>query len=356
MASNPLTTRMSALVLAGAIAAAATPALAHKCDPTDNDRAEANRVIKRIDRLEETLVRELRQQTAQISGFQAQSSAAELEGMTAHARARAETERESIRAREIAARAPSQAGCAVVAGASGLATAAQQASAAAAQHNIQEVARVQGDPRAVGWRPDLDPQLRADMLGQQYPGAEETLFNALLGTDRIEAGDEDRAGEHARHLVAPSVPQPILETLPPDVRNSPGGRAIWLERRAHAARSTLAMSWFSNAIADRRPTVGLGDWARAIAPGSVPPGASLSRRELIRVLARDRISNTYLADLQGLGEAELLRELVRNHALSLRLRYHELEKLEHLGAMIAAQLSLASEQRWAGAAAGLEER
>ena len=65
-----------AVILATALTAtlAVPPAHAHSpCDPTDNDRAEASRVLvgltREIDVMEATIVEALRLQTGQLSGY-----------------------------------------------------------------------------------------------------------------------------------------------------------------------------------------------------------------------------------------------------------------------------------------------
>ncbi len=72
-----------AVILATALTAtlAVPPAHAHSpCDPTDNDRAEASRVLagltREIDVMEATIVEALRLQTGQLSGYAAQSAKA----------------------------------------------------------------------------------------------------------------------------------------------------------------------------------------------------------------------------------------------------------------------------------------
>ena len=76
-------TLFHALILAAALTAtlAVPPARAHSpCDPTDNDRAEASRVLvgltREIDVMEATIVEALRLQTGQLSGYAAQSAKA----------------------------------------------------------------------------------------------------------------------------------------------------------------------------------------------------------------------------------------------------------------------------------------
>ena len=66
------------VLLAAGLLVAATPAYAHKCDRTDNDRREASRVIRdltgEIDAMERAIIEALRLQTGQLSGYIAQSA------------------------------------------------------------------------------------------------------------------------------------------------------------------------------------------------------------------------------------------------------------------------------------------
>ncbi|MDE0381959.1 MAG: hypothetical protein OXI20_22215, partial [Rhodospirillales bacterium] len=66
---------VAAIVIVGAL-----PAEAHRCDRTDNDRAEASRAIRvltgEIDAMERAIIEALRLQTGQLSGYTAQSTKA----------------------------------------------------------------------------------------------------------------------------------------------------------------------------------------------------------------------------------------------------------------------------------------
>ena len=94
-------TAFHAAGLAAALTAwlAVPPAHAHSpCDPTDNDRAEASRVLagltREIDVMEATIVEALRLQTGQLSGYAAQSAKAVTGALDAQTKLQAQIARE----------------------------------------------------------------------------------------------------------------------------------------------------------------------------------------------------------------------------------------------------------------------
>ena len=101
MRGGEMRTRIRQLVLRigswGVVAliglAAAAPAAALRCDRTDNDHAEASRVIqamtRRLDVMEARIVEALTLQTGQLSGYQAQSTRAVIEAIDSQTRLRA---------------------------------------------------------------------------------------------------------------------------------------------------------------------------------------------------------------------------------------------------------------------------
>ena len=107
-------------VLVGALATMfAVPAYAHSpCDPTDNDRAEANRVLvgltREIDVMEASIVEALRLQTGQLSGYAAQSAKAVTGALDAQTRLQAQIAREIEETRAMRARRPTDSGCAAI--------------------------------------------------------------------------------------------------------------------------------------------------------------------------------------------------------------------------------------------------
>ena len=121
-------TVLHAAVLATALTAtlAVPPARAHSpCDPTDNDRAEASRVLagltREIDVMEATIVEALRLQTGQLSGYAAQSAKAVTGALDAQTKLQAQIAREVEETRAMRARRPTDSGCAAITGLAGLA-------------------------------------------------------------------------------------------------------------------------------------------------------------------------------------------------------------------------------------------
>ena len=102
-------------------ALAVLPAQAHSpCDPTDNDRAEANRVLagltREIDVMEASIVEALRLQTGQLSGYAAQSAKAVTGALDAQTRLQAQIAREAAETDAMRARRPSDSACASITG------------------------------------------------------------------------------------------------------------------------------------------------------------------------------------------------------------------------------------------------
>ena len=317
----------------------------HGCDPTDNDIAAANTVIARIQLLETVLTRELRLQTGQLSGYIAQGSRAVVEGLSGHAKLRAQTAREEAEARSAVERAPSLIGCRTASGMAGLGPAAGVARLAFAGTAESETGRVAGDADAIGYDPAMDASVRMrrgrDLYGRDGPRPHgDLLYESLFGADRLEGAESQEAAlDYARNLV-----QPVALPPPPEAR-TPGDRHRAMQRRAHDARVGLAAAWAARAVADRVPAIELGGWARAVAPGTVGPGAAISERELLEALATGRTGDPgWLAGLSALTEAELLREIVRNQAIGMRIAMRRLEMAEHAGAMTAALLAIAAEE------------
>ena len=149
-------TAFHAAVLATALTAtlAVPPARAHSpCDPTDNDRAEASRVLagltREIDVMEATIVEALRLQTGQLSGYAAQSAKAVTGALDAQTKLQAQIAREVEETRAMRARRPTDSGCAAITGLAGLAATRQAAESAYARAAGAETGRIAGDRAAV---------------------------------------------------------------------------------------------------------------------------------------------------------------------------------------------------------------
>ena len=149
-------TAFHAAVLATALTAtlAVPPAHAHSpCDPTDNDRAEASRVLggltREIDVMEATIVEALRLQTGQLSGYAAQSAKAVTGALDAQTKLQAQIAREVEETRAMRARRPTDSGCAAITGLAGLAATRQAAESAYVRAAGAETGRIAGDRAAV---------------------------------------------------------------------------------------------------------------------------------------------------------------------------------------------------------------
>ena len=152
----PWRTAFHAVILATALTAtlAVPPAHAHSpCDPTDNDRAEASRVLagltREIDVMEATIVEALRLQTGQLSGYAAQSAKAVTGALDAQTKLQAQIAREVEETRVMRARRPTDSGCAAITGLAGLAATRQAAESAYTRAAGAETGRIAGDRDAV---------------------------------------------------------------------------------------------------------------------------------------------------------------------------------------------------------------
>lgn len=128
-----------------ATALLATPAAAHRCDPTDNDRAEANRVIFEIEEMERAIIEALRLQTGQLAGYEAQSASTVTQALDSQTRLQTQIAREVEEAEALRAHTPTTSSCRTTTGAAGLAGAREGAAAAAAANAALETGRIVHD-------------------------------------------------------------------------------------------------------------------------------------------------------------------------------------------------------------------
>ena len=356
-------------VAAGALAAAvllAAPerALAHGCDRTDNDRAEASRAIRvisgEIDAMERAIIEALRLQTGQLSGYTAQSTKAIAQALDAQTRLRAQTDREVEETRSMRAHAPSRSACSTVTGVTGLEATRSAAENARTTAGEVEAGRIVSD-RAVAVEAGsaADGAARFDTVTRLYCSAgragddtcrgEDAWHGADLkpGTllDRRTFGDEadlHAAIELSRNLAAPVIHDP----LPLASAETDRERRLVLLARAADARSALAADYFAHARSLRVPGADLGAWAEAVSPGNRrDPGAPLSRYELLELLASRRFEDpTKFVALQEMSAENLLRELAMLQSISLMLDWERYRLDERRGAMEAARLALAAEE------------
>ena len=356
-----------AVMLATALTArlAVPPAHAHSpCDPTDNDRVEASRVLdgltREIDVMEATIVEALRLQTGQLSGYAAQSAKAVTGALDAQTKLQAQIAREVEETRVMRARRPTDSGCAAITGLAGLAATRQAAESAYVRAAGAETGRIAGDRAAV---PDAGAAAgnaaRFESLTSTYCNGPRAGEDAALcrGADALHAADLkagnllDRrtfaneaelrtAVELSRNLAVPVVHDPpALASAETDQER----RRILLARSADA-RAALAGDYFAHARALRAPGATLGAWAAQAAPGR-DAATPVSRYELLELLASRRFENPgWFVNLQAMSQENLLRELVTLQAVSLMLDWRRYRLDERRGAIDATGLALAAER------------
>ena len=355
--------RLGAAALALALAPAA-PAHAHGCDRTDNDRAEANRVLAgiagEIDAMERAVIEALRLQTGQLSGYQAQSAKAVTQALDAQTRLQAQTAREVEETAAMRAHRPSGSACAAVTGLAGLRGSRTAADGAYARASEVEAGRIAGDRAvAAGAGSAADGAARFETVARAYCSAARAGDAACRGADAAHAADLkagnlfDRrtlgseaelrtAIELSRNLAAPVVHDP-----PPMASAETGAeRRNVLLARAADARAALAADYFAYARSLRAPGAALGAWANAVDPGTARgPGTPVSRYELLELLASRRFEDPDRSiALQEMSAENLLRELVMLRSIALTLDWERFRLDERRGAIGAARLALAAEE------------
>ena len=358
-----------ALVAAALLAAALLmpgEAHAHKCDRTDNDRAEATRVLvgltREIDAMERAIIEALRLQTGQLSGYIAQSAKAVTGALDSQTRLQAQIEREAAETGAMRARRPSRSACEAITGLTGLAATRAATERARAGAVATETGRVMGD-RAVVDRPGAaaGDAARFESLTRRYCNAARAGEDPALcrGADALHGADiradtlfdrrtfanegELRAAvELSRNLAVPVVHDPP----PLSSADTDRERRRVLLARAADARAALAADYFADARALRAPGAALGAWAAAIAgTGGRDPDAALSHYELLELLASRRFEDPdWFVGLQAMSAENLLRELAIMQAVSLMLDWQRYRTDERRGAIDAASLALAAEE------------
>ena len=362
-----------ATLAAVAILVPAGPAQAHGCDRTDNDRAEASRVLsgitREIDAMERAIIEALRLQTGQLSGYTAQSTKALTQALDAQTRLQAQTAREVEETRTMRAHRPSRSACTTVTGLTGLEATRSAAENAQEAAGEVETGRIVSDRAVVAEAGSAaDGAARFDTVTRTYcsPGragdpvcrGDDAHHGADLkpGTllDRRTFGNEadlHAAIELSRNLAAPVVHDP----LPLASAETDRERRLVLLARAADARTALAADYFAHARSLRAPGADLGPWAEAVAPEGArhaewaesrrDPEAPVSRYELMELLASRRFEDpSWFVALQEMSEGNLLRELVTLQAISLMLDWQRFRLDERRGAMEAARLALAAEE------------
>ena len=336
-------------------------AYGHACDRTDNDRREASRVIRnisgRIDAMERTIVETLVKQTGQLSGYQAQSAKAVLEGLDAQTKLLAQTSREVEENRILRDRRPSRERCRTATGARGLARSRRAQELAKARSETAGVGRIAGDKSVSrGSAADNSERFEAVMgrfcnrgrAGEDAGacGGRAGMHGAdlkpgnLFDRGTIGTPEERRTAlELSRNLAVPVVFDPVPVA---SAETSQERRQALLARSA-AARSALAADYFSHARGLRAPGAALGAWAAAMVPER-DASRPVSRYELLEILAARRFEDPdWFVRLQAMTGPNLLREMVSLQAISLMLDWERFRGEERRGAVAAAGLALGAE-------------
>ena len=351
------TVSMAALAPAG-------PAQAHRCDRTDNDRAEASRAIRvltgEIDAMERAIIEALRLQTGQLSGYAAQSTKALTQALDAQTRLQAQTAREVEETRTMNAHRPSRSACATVTGVTGLGAARSAAENAGRAAEEVETGRIVSDRAVVAEAGSAaDGAARFDTLTQLYCSPGRGGDGSCRGGDAWHGADLKpgtllnrrtfgteaelyAAIELSRNLAAPVVYDP----LPLASAETDRERRLVLLARAADARTALAADWFGHARSMRAPGADLGAWAAAVSrDGGRDAGMPVSRYELIELMASRRFDDPdRFVALQEMSAESLLRELVMLQSIDLMLDWERFRLDERRGAMEAVRLALATEE------------
>ena len=349
------------------VVAGGVPVMAHQpCDATDNDRAEASRVLAgltgEIDAMEMAIVQALRLQTGQLSGYQAQSAMAVTGALDAQTKLQAQIAREVEETRAMRARRPTDSACAVVTGLRGLASTGRAAEAAQAAAGNDEVGRIVNDRAMVGSPGSAAANAaRFAAVTGEYCNAGRAggEAEACRGVPALHAADlkpaslfdtrtfanasELRAAvELSRNLTAPVV----HDAVPVDSAETSEERRRFLVMRGLDAQQALAADYFAQARGLRASGAGLGAWAARMAPGlERDENSPVSRYELMEILAVRRFEDpNWFVGLQAMGFANLLRELVILQSVSLMLDWHRFRIEERRGAMDAVGVAAGAEQ------------
>ncbi len=330
-----------------------------KCDPTDNDVHEANRVIGEIEEMERAVIRALRLQTGQLAGYQAQSTRAIVEALDAQTRFQAQIAREIEESEEVRARRPSRSSCRLVTGATGLAGARSGEAEALARAAMIESGRIAGDRRFFDpGGAAADSETRFSRLTGTWCNAARSGQVACRGDERLHGADVradtlfdtatfhdatilEAAVELARNLASPLVhDQPALASA-----TTPAERRRVLLGRSADARSALASHVFSRARAFRAPAIDLGPWAQAMLPEDAAREAGpLSRHELLEILASSRFDNPeWFLALQEESATGLMREIAGLLAIGLMVDWERFRLEERQAALLAVLVASEAE-------------
>ena len=336
-----------------------------KCDPTDNDRAEASRVLRgvkqRLDVMEANIVEALRLTTGQVSGYIAQGAKTTTQALDAQTQLLAQIAREVEETRSIREHRPAETACETITGLSGLGDSRRASEAAGKEAERVEGGRVMGDRGAASEVGSANNDARFEAVLGKYchagrGGQSEQVCTAseerhgadlrpgnLLETRTFTTREElETAVEVSRNLAAPVV----FGQVPFVTAETEQEKARVLYARSLDARTALSADFMSHARSLRYPGAALGGWVAQLVPGEADrEGEGLSRYELLEILASRRFEDpNWFVGLQSMSEANLLREMVTLQAIQLLLQWEGFRLAERRGAIDATSLSVALER------------
>ena len=336
-----------------------------KCDPTDNDKAEASRVIekmvKEFDELEFTIVEALRLHATQTSAAIVNNANAVAKALDGANLARWEMVRDLEESRARRDHAPSTTVCEGITGMSGLAPGRQQVERVFETRSSEMVGRLLHDPDVIEVTAEAgDTRARFERVVQIYCDPEKTPggAGACSGSSELHGADvhpgallerstlaegtaRDAATDWMRNIAVPFA----WDRAPYGEATSTVSRRRMLRERAFDARVALAGGAINRLYAIRVPAVSLGGWARAVLPEGVgPQGDAISHYELLETLTHRFESPDYFMQLQAQNESNLMRELIQLEAIGLMVDWERFRLAEYQGAMSAGLLALETER------------
>ena len=179
-----------------------------RCDRTDNDRAEASRVIRniagRLDAMERTIVEALKLQTGQLSGYQAQTGKAIVQALDTKTKLEAQTAREVEESRIVRERRPTRRGCRTATGARGMGAARRAVEEEKRRAAVAGVGRIAAD-RSVGGGSAADNSERFTFVMERFCSSRRLGEDAKAckGAPEMHAADLNPGNLFDRGTIAP---------------------------------------------------------------------------------------------------------------------------------------------------------
>ncbi len=336
-----------------------------KCDPTDNDRREASRVLRgvkeRLDVMEANIVEALRLTTGQVSGYIAQNAKTTTQALDAQTQLLAQIAREVEETRSIREHRPAETACDTITGLSGLGDSRRATVAAREEGERLEGGRLIGDRGEVSAVGGANNEARFEDVLSKYchagrAGQSELVCTGwendhgadlkpgnLLEVRTFSTREElQTAVDVSRNLSAPVV----FSQGPLVTAGTAQEKAQALFGRALDGRAALSADYMSHMRSMRYPGAALGGWVADLVPSEAGrSGEGLSRYELLEILASRRFEDpNWFVGLQSMSEANLLREMVTLQAIQLMLEWEGYRLSERRGAIDATSLSLGLER------------